>query len=70
MCVFQVHHVLNHTSGLQNAFDLGENPLLICDWDECLKRMAISSPETQPGTQQFYHYLTFGWLCGGILEVN
>ncbi|CAA7023277.1 unnamed protein product [Microthlaspi erraticum] len=65
----KVHHVLNHTSGLQNAFDpVGENPLLICDWDECLKRIAISSPETQPGTQQLYHYLTFGWLCGGILE--
>ncbi|KAJ4887887.1 ABC1 family protein [Raphanus sativus] len=65
----KVHHVLNHTSGLHNAFDpVGENPLLICDWDECLKRIANSSPETAPGTQQFYHYLTFGWLCGGILE--
>ncbi|CAN7024806.1 unnamed protein product [Brassica rapa subsp. trilocularis] len=65
----KVHHVLNHTSGLHNAFDpLGENPLLICDWDECLKRLANSSPETEPGSQQSYHYLTFGWLCGGILE--
>ncbi|XP_013643699.2 uncharacterized protein LOC106348494 [Brassica napus] len=65
----KVHHVLNHTSGLHNAFDpIGENPLLICDWDECLKRLANSSPETEPGSQQSYHYLTFGWLCGGILE--
>ncbi|XP_010432830.1 PREDICTED: uncharacterized protein LOC104717024 [Camelina sativa] len=65
----KVHHVLNHTSGMHSAFDpVGENPLLICDWDECLKRIANSSPETEPGTQQFYHYLTFGWLCGGILE--
>ncbi|KAL1212584.1 Protein ACTIVITY OF BC1 COMPLEX KINASE 8 [Cardamine amara subsp. amara] len=64
-----VHHVLNHTSGLHSAFDpVGENPLLICDWDECLKRIANSSPETVPGNQQFYHYLTFGWLCGGIVE--
>ncbi|WZY79425.1 uncharacterized protein LOC106404229 [Brassica napus] len=67
--VIKVHHVLNHTSGLHSAFDpVGENPLLICDWDECLKRIANSSPETEPGSQQFYHYLTFGWLCGGILE--
>ncbi|VVB17270.1 unnamed protein product [Arabis nemorensis] len=65
----KVHHVLNHTSGLHNAFDpVGENPLLICDWDECLKRIANTSPETEPGSQQLYHYLTFGWLCGGILE--
>ncbi|CAG7872063.1 unnamed protein product [Brassica rapa] len=65
----KVHHVLNHTAGLHNAFDpIGENPLLICDWDECLKRLANSSPETEPGSQQSYHYLTFGWLCGGILE--
>ncbi|KAJ4900516.1 ABC1 family protein [Raphanus sativus] len=65
----KVHHVLNHTSGLHSAFDpIGENPLLICDWDECLKRIANSSPETEPGSQQTYHYLTFGWLCGGILE--
>lgn len=63
--------MLNHTSGMHNAFDpVGENPLLICDWDECLKRIANSTPETEPGNQQFYHYLTFGWLCGGILEVN
>ncbi|KAH0900072.1 hypothetical protein HID58_049640 [Brassica napus] len=68
--VIKVHHVLNHTSGLHSAFDpVGENPLLICDWDECLKRIANSSPETEPGSQQFYHYLTFGWLCGGILEL-
>ncbi|KAF2598709.1 hypothetical protein F2Q68_00012326 [Brassica cretica] len=67
--IIKVHHVLNHTSGLHSAFDpVGENPLLICDWEECLKRIANSSPETEPGSQQFYHYLTFGWLCGGILE--
>ncbi|KAG2240243.1 hypothetical protein Bca52824_091004 [Brassica carinata] len=65
----KVHHVLNHTAGLHNAFDpIGENPLLICDWDECLKRIADSTPETEPGSQQSYHYLTFGWLCGGILK--
>ncbi|XP_010541526.1 PREDICTED: uncharacterized protein LOC104814963 isoform X2 [Tarenaya hassleriana] len=66
----KVHHVLNHTSGLHDAFDpIREgNPLLICDWDECLKRIADSSLETECGKVQNYHYLTFGWLCGGILE--
>ncbi|XVF48143.1 hypothetical protein PTKIN_Ptkin03bG0167200 [Pterospermum kingtungense] len=66
----KVHHVLNHTSGLHNALaDLrSENPLLMSEWDECLKRIEASVPETEPGKQQLYHYLSFGWLCGGIIE--
>ncbi|KAK2453077.1 protein ACTIVITY OF BC1 COMPLEX KINASE 8, chloroplastic [Trifolium repens] len=68
--VIKVHHVLNHTSGLHSAMaDMSqENPLLILDWDECLKRICISVPETEPGKVQSYHYLSFGWLCGGIIE--
>ncbi|XP_022731231.1 uncharacterized protein LOC111285862 [Durio zibethinus] len=66
----KVHHVLNHTSGLHNALaDLrAQNPLLMSEWDECLKLIEASVPETEPGKQQFYHYLSFGWLCGGIIE--
>ncbi|OMO91123.1 Beta-lactamase-related protein [Corchorus olitorius] len=66
----KVHHVLSHTSGLHNALgDLTkENPLLYSNWEECLKRIAASVPETEPGKQQLYHYLSFGWLCGGIIE--
>ncbi|XP_044463826.1 uncharacterized protein LOC123194605 isoform X2 [Mangifera indica] len=65
----KVHHVLNHTSGLHNALaELAANPLLMADWDECLNQIAMSVPETEPGQQQLYHYLSFGWLCGGIIE--
>ncbi|RXH91884.1 hypothetical protein DVH24_020907 [Malus domestica] len=58
----KVHHVLNHTSGLHNALgELGtENPLLMADWEECLNRVALSEPETEPGQEQLYHYLSFG----------
>ncbi|KAK7293711.1 hypothetical protein RJT34_16584 [Clitoria ternatea] len=68
--VIKVHHVLNHTSGLHNAMaNIGqENPLLMLDWEECLNRICMSLPETEPGKEQFYHYLSFGWLCGGIIE--
>ncbi|KAF6141775.1 hypothetical protein GIB67_027953, partial [Kingdonia uniflora] len=68
--LIEVHHVLNHTSGLHNAMAniTKEDPLLICDWDECLNRIANSTPETKPGCEQLYHYLSFGWLCGGIIE--
>ncbi|KAA8525725.1 hypothetical protein F0562_007580 [Nyssa sinensis] len=68
--LIKVHHVLNHTSGLHNALAslTRENPLLMSDWDECLKHIATSVPETEPGHEQLYHYLSFGWLCGGIIE--
>ncbi|MQM03606.1 hypothetical protein Taro_036394 [Colocasia esculenta] len=66
----KVHHVLNHTSGLENAMAdaMKDNPFLMCEWDESLKQMAMSTPESEPGCQQQYHYLSFGWLCGGIIE--
>ncbi|KAM7263186.1 hypothetical protein ACFE04_000869 [Oxalis oulophora] len=66
----KVHPVLNHTSGLHNALaDLrDENAMLMINWDECLKRIAMTEPETAPDQEQLYHYLSFGWLCGGIIE--
>ncbi|KAL8521597.1 hypothetical protein ACS0TY_011934 [Phlomoides rotata] len=66
----KVHHVLNHTSGLQNALAslTRENPLLMTEWDECLNYITETAPETEPGREQLYHYLSFGWLCGGIIE--
>lgn len=70
--LFQVHHVLNHTSGLHNALAgiVQEDPLLMTNWDECLNRIASAVPEAEPGVEQLYHILSFGWLCGGIIEVR
>ncbi|KAJ0715802.1 putative carboxylesterase [Helianthus annuus] len=66
----KVNHVLNHTAGLHNALaGISENDhKLFCDFDECLKRIATVAPETEPGRVQLYHYLSYGWLCGGIIE--
>ena len=63
--------MLNHTSGLHNALSdlLRENPLQMSDWDECLNRIALTVPESEPGQEQLYHNLSYGWLCGGIIEV-
>ncbi|XP_062098421.1 uncharacterized protein LOC133804281 isoform X3 [Humulus lupulus] len=68
--LIKVHHVLNHTSGLHNAMAdvTKENLLLFSDWNECLNCIAMAAPETEPGQEQLYHYLSFGWLCGGIIE--
>ncbi|KAF3778849.1 Beta-lactamase domain-containing protein 2, partial [Nymphaea thermarum] len=66
----KVFHVLNHTTGLHNAIGdvIKENPLVMCDWAESLKHIARATPETEPGSEQKYHYLSFGWICGGIIE--
>ncbi|KAF0918817.1 hypothetical protein E2562_026190 [Oryza meyeriana var. granulata] len=68
--LIKVHHLLNHTSGLHNALgDVMKNdPLLVCDWEEMLHQITNCTPETEPGSAQIYHYLSFGWLCGGIIE--
>ncbi|EPS65049.1 hypothetical protein M569_09728, partial [Genlisea aurea] len=66
----KVHHVLNHTSGLHNALGnaLDGDAQLMMDWEECLNRIASYTPETEPGREQLYHFVSFGWLCGGIIE--
>ncbi|KAJ0716075.1 putative carboxylesterase [Helianthus annuus] len=66
----KVNHVLNHTAGLHNALAgvCEEDDTLFCDFDECVKRIAMVAPETEPGRVQLYHYLSYGWLCGGIIE--
>ncbi|KAK3134491.1 hypothetical protein QOZ80_6AG0549860 [Eleusine coracana subsp. coracana] len=68
--IIKVHHVLNHTSGLHNALGdlMKEDPLCICDWEETVNQIAKCTPETEPGSAQIYHYLSFGWLCGGLIE--
>ncbi|XP_071737333.1 uncharacterized protein [Rutidosis leptorrhynchoides] len=65
----KVNHILNHTSGLHNALaGVTKDLTSYCDWDECLKRIAMAEAESEPGRQQLYHYLSYGWLCGGIIE--
>ncbi|CAN6215740.1 unnamed protein product [Urochloa humidicola] len=68
--LIKVHHLLNHTSGLHNALGdvVKRDPMLVCDWEETLNQMAKCTPETEPGSAQMYHYLSFGWLCGGVIE--
>nr|XP_043629095.1 uncharacterized protein LOC122600448 [Erigeron canadensis] len=66
----KVNHILNHTAGLHNVLATipEDDPTLFCNFDECLKHIAVAAPETEPGHFQFYHSLSYGWLCGGIIE--
>ncbi|GJY71120.1 beta-lactamase domain-containing protein 2-like protein [Tanacetum coccineum] len=65
-----VHWLADKGAGLQNVLAgiSNNDPDLYYNFDECLKRIAMVAPETEPGTKELYHYLSFGWLCGGIIE--
>ncbi|CAI5502554.1 unnamed protein product [Closterium sp. Naga37s-1] len=65
-----VADVLTHRAGLPNAMStkLMLDPMLMCRWQEMLSHLAAEAPESPPGTVEEYHYLSFGWLAGGIIE--
>mmetsp|Transcript_34465 Transcript_34465/g.135576 ORF Transcript_34465/g.135576 Transcript_34465/m.135576 type:complete len:835 (-) Transcript_34465:3185-5689(-) len=65
-----VEQVLRHTSGLQNAGveAIEKNFFVVCDWDRMIRLMEEAEPKTAPGSEQSYHYLSFGWIIGGLVE--
>ena len=40
----------------------------ICAWDTILDHVARAVPTTKPGDVARYHYLSFGWIVGGIVR--
>ncbi|KAJ8906899.1 hypothetical protein NDN08_003383 [Rhodosorus marinus] len=65
-----VEQVLRHTSGLQNAGGeaIEKNFFSVCNWDRMIRLMEEADPTTAPGSEESYHYLSFGWIVGGLVE--
>jgi CubicO group peptidase (beta-lactamase class C family) len=64
-----IRHALSHQAGLANSMPRGATLDTLLDWKgmkQFLAKHAI--PEHAPGTQTKYHFLTYCWLCGGIIE--
>lgn len=40
----------------------------ICDFDTMIAHTARASPTMTPGQTARYHYLSFGWIVGGIVK--
>ena len=61
--------VLEHRSGLAHVLPpLDENVVKrMTDWRYMCDLLAASEPTEPPGEFR-YHYLTYGWLVGGIAE--
>ncbi len=63
-----VRHVLTHSAGLQEFPGRGLTLQELCDWDLMLDAVARAQPTTPPGAITQYHYLSFGWIVGGIVR--
>jgi len=63
-----VRHVLTHQSGLANALPDDATLDTLCDFEAMQRFIETAKPEHKPGSKTQYHYLTFAWICGGIVE--
>ena len=63
-----VRHVLAHQAGLANAMPPAATLDELCDWDAMTAFVANATAEHAAGAERHYHYLTFAWLCGGLIE--
>jgi aarF domain-containing kinase len=63
-----IRHVLTHQAGLANALPEDATLDTLLDWFGMRQHMEEAKAEHAPGTKTMYHYLTYCWLCGGIIE--
>jgi len=63
-----VRHALAHQAGLANAMPPASTLDRLCDWDNMTAFIASAQPEHAPGHETHYHYLSFAWICGGLIE--
>ena len=59
--------LLNHTVGLP-ALRAPVKPGGFADWDYMVERFAAEEPFWEPGSQNGYHMISFGWLVGEVIR--
>jgi CubicO group peptidase (beta-lactamase class C family) len=63
-----VRHVLCHEAGLYDVLSLLDTPEQLLDWDAMVHALEAAKPAFEPGTQNGYHAVTFGYLVGEIVR--
>ena len=63
-----IRHALTHQAGLANVFPEKISIESLLDWSHMKDVIASSEPTHAPGEETQYHYLSYGWICGGIIE--
>ena len=63
-----IRHVLSHEAGIPQI--RGEIPDVwaMCDWELMTRTMERLHPLWEPGTENGYHALNFGWLVGELVR--
>jgi CubicO group peptidase (beta-lactamase class C family) len=63
-----VREVLCHESGLYDVASFLEGPDQITDWDAMVAGLERMTPAHEPGTNNGYHAVTFGFIVGEIIR--
>lgn len=63
-----IRQALSHQAGLYDTSSLVKQPAEMLDWDHMLSLIADAQPAHEPGREQGYHAITFGWIIGGLIE--
>jgi len=64
-----VRHVLGHRAGLANSGMPEDGTVdVLCDFEGMVGLMEGAVPEHGAGEEVRYHYLTFAWIVGGLIE--
>ena len=65
-----IRQALSHQAGLADAFPRGASIDVLTDWEEMKTFIASSEalPSHLPGEETRYHYLSFAWIIGGLIE--
>ncbi len=63
-----IRQALAHQAGLYDISSLVKQPAEMLDWNHMLNLIADAQPAHEPGREQGYHAITFGWIIGGLIE--
>ena len=65
-----IRQALSHQAGLANAFPPNASIETLTDWEHMKNFIsgADAIPAHKPGTETHYHYLSFAWILGGLIE--
>jgi len=63
-----VRHLLCHEAGLYDVASLLETSEQLLDWDAMVAALECAKPAHEPGTENGYHAITFGYLVGEVVR--
>jgi CubicO group peptidase (beta-lactamase class C family) len=63
-----IRQVLQHRSGLPVARSAVRDALAMTDWGTSVRALEQATPAYPPGTAPAYHYLSYGFLLGEVVQ--